>query len=224
LKDQIQAIFGEIVKKYRLQQKLSQEKLAELANLDRTYISQIERGLKSPSITSLISLSKALKVKASWHDKLDKDILSQGVKEGYLTILVKSDDRKQYIFVQEPIPRFELNDLTWAWTEPKESKGKKTKVSKQEVLVEAATDEKHLGLQARSKSTGRIVLKWYIGQKQLFQCMTIPTNAPRFAISPRRIEMDSFINTTVHLLAQQRETSAVQPMLFQDNENFTELE
>ncbi len=65
MKNQIQAIFGGIVKKYRLQQKLSQEKLAELANLDRTYISQIERGLKSPSITSLISLSKALKVKAS---------------------------------------------------------------------------------------------------------------------------------------------------------------
>lgn len=154
-----------------------------------------------------------------WHDKLDKDTHSQGVEEGYLTILVKSDDRKQYVFVQEPIPRFKPDDLTWAWTEPKESKGKKKKVSKQEVLVEAATDEQRLGLQARSKSSGRTVLKWYIGQKQLFQCMTIPANAPRFTIAPRRIEMNSFINATIHLLAQQRETSTVQPTLFQDDES-----
>ncbi len=64
MKNQIQATFGKIIRKYRLQQGLSQEKLAELASLDRTYISQIERGLKSPSISSLISLAKALKVKA----------------------------------------------------------------------------------------------------------------------------------------------------------------
>ena len=41
-----------------------QEGLAELANLDRTYISQIERGLKSPSITALTSLARGLEVKA----------------------------------------------------------------------------------------------------------------------------------------------------------------
>lgn len=64
LKDQIQVVFGKILRKYRLQQQLSQEKLAELASLDRTYISQIERGLKSPSIQTLISLAQALQVKA----------------------------------------------------------------------------------------------------------------------------------------------------------------
>ena len=62
--DAIQMAFGKILRKYRLQEKLSQEKLAELANLDRTYISQIERGLKSPSIKTLIALAHALQVKA----------------------------------------------------------------------------------------------------------------------------------------------------------------
>lgn len=64
MKDTIQILFGKVLRKYRLQQKLSQEDLAELANLDRTYISQIERGLKSPSIKSLIALAQALQVNA----------------------------------------------------------------------------------------------------------------------------------------------------------------
>ena len=64
MKDEIQISFGKTLRKYRLEQKLSQERLAELADLDRTYISQIERGLKSPSIKALISLSQALQVKA----------------------------------------------------------------------------------------------------------------------------------------------------------------
>jgi transcriptional regulator with XRE-family HTH domain len=59
----IQTIFGKVLRKYRLQHKLSQEDLAELADLDRTYISQLERGLKSPSIQTLFSLSQALQVK-----------------------------------------------------------------------------------------------------------------------------------------------------------------
>lgn len=64
LKNNIKLAFGQILRKYRLQQKLSQEKLAELADLDRTYISQIERGLKSPSISTLIALVGALNTKA----------------------------------------------------------------------------------------------------------------------------------------------------------------
>ncbi len=53
-----------VLRKYRLQHHLSQEKLAELADLDRTYISQIERGLKSPSFKALIALARALHVHA----------------------------------------------------------------------------------------------------------------------------------------------------------------
>jgi transcriptional regulator with XRE-family HTH domain len=45
--------------------KISQEKLAELANVHRTYISQIERGLKSPTIEVIFSICNALSIKAS---------------------------------------------------------------------------------------------------------------------------------------------------------------
>lgn len=64
MKDRIRLAFGQILRKYRLQKKLSQEKLAELANLDRTYISQIERGLKSPSIQTTLAIAHALDIKA----------------------------------------------------------------------------------------------------------------------------------------------------------------
>lgn len=43
----------------------SQEYLAEVANLHRTYISQLERGLKSPSVRVLHQITTALGVKMS---------------------------------------------------------------------------------------------------------------------------------------------------------------
>jgi transcriptional regulator with XRE-family HTH domain len=48
---------------YRKNCKLSQEKLAEMANIHRTYISQIERGLKSPTLEVIFAICKALSVK-----------------------------------------------------------------------------------------------------------------------------------------------------------------
>ena len=50
---------------YRQSAKLSQEELADLADIHRTYVSQIERGLKSPTLQILIQIAHALKVKPS---------------------------------------------------------------------------------------------------------------------------------------------------------------
>lgn len=55
-------LFGKNIKKYRIQSKLSQEKLGELTGLHRTYISDIERGLRSISLNNIEKLSKALNV------------------------------------------------------------------------------------------------------------------------------------------------------------------
>jgi transcriptional regulator with XRE-family HTH domain len=43
----------------------SQDKLAEQADLDRTYISGIERGLRNPSLRIICRLAKALGVSVS---------------------------------------------------------------------------------------------------------------------------------------------------------------
>lgn len=56
---------GKIIARYRNEKGLSQETLADLAQIHRTYVSQIERGLKYPTIYVLVQISKALDVKLS---------------------------------------------------------------------------------------------------------------------------------------------------------------
>lgn len=53
--------FGDNVRARREAQDLSQEKLAELADLDRTYISGVERGRRNLSLLSALRIAKALK-------------------------------------------------------------------------------------------------------------------------------------------------------------------
>lgn len=53
-------VLGETIKQRRTNLNLSQEKFAELCNVHRTYISQIERGLKSVSVKILFSLAENL--------------------------------------------------------------------------------------------------------------------------------------------------------------------
>lgn len=50
---------GAVVRTKRQKAGLSQEQLAHATELDRTYISQIERGLKSPSLRTVEALATA---------------------------------------------------------------------------------------------------------------------------------------------------------------------
>lgn len=57
-------VFANNVKKYRINNNLSQEKLAELCGLHRTYISAIECERRNISIENIEKISKVLKVEA----------------------------------------------------------------------------------------------------------------------------------------------------------------
>jgi transcriptional regulator with XRE-family HTH domain len=57
--------FGQCLKKARIKKGLSQEKLAEAANLDRTYISLLERGKRNPSLLCIIAICKGLDLSLS---------------------------------------------------------------------------------------------------------------------------------------------------------------
>ena len=57
--------FAQVLRRYRKKIDYSQEKLASESDLDRTYISLLERGLRQPSLTSIIQISKAFKVSAA---------------------------------------------------------------------------------------------------------------------------------------------------------------
>lgn len=56
----VQKAFGEALRQVRVGRGISQQELALESELDRTYISLLERGLRQPTITTLMGLSDAL--------------------------------------------------------------------------------------------------------------------------------------------------------------------
>ena len=58
-------VLGLNVRKRREEKELTQEALAERANLDPTYISGIERGMRNPSVLSVLRIAKALGITTS---------------------------------------------------------------------------------------------------------------------------------------------------------------
>lgn len=54
--------FGRNVARFRTKVGFTQDKLAEKADLDRTYLSGIERGVRNPGIKVVIRLARALTV------------------------------------------------------------------------------------------------------------------------------------------------------------------
>jgi len=61
----IRIAFGKTVQELRLDRNISQEKLAELGDLDRSYISEIENGDKTASIVTVYKIALALDMKPS---------------------------------------------------------------------------------------------------------------------------------------------------------------
>jgi transcriptional regulator with XRE-family HTH domain len=57
--------FGNNVRKFRVRRNLSQEKLAELSDLHRTYIGGIERGERNLSLKNIYKIAEALNIKVS---------------------------------------------------------------------------------------------------------------------------------------------------------------
>ena len=63
LKKNQREIIGETVLKYRMNAELSQEALAEKADVHPNYVGRIERGECAPTVEILLKIAKALGVK-----------------------------------------------------------------------------------------------------------------------------------------------------------------
>lgn len=61
----IQEKFGQRVKELRLEKELSQEKLANIAEIDRTYMTSLENGRRNVSLQNIEKILKALGVELS---------------------------------------------------------------------------------------------------------------------------------------------------------------
>jgi len=58
-------IFGKILQEERKAKKITQEKLAKLTGLDRTFISLIENGKRSPTFSTILKICSALEIDPS---------------------------------------------------------------------------------------------------------------------------------------------------------------
>ncbi|WP_214072643.1 helix-turn-helix transcriptional regulator [Mucilaginibacter sp. dw_454] len=56
----LEKIFGQVLKNVREEAGITQEALALSSELDRTYISLLERGLRTPTITTLFKMAPSL--------------------------------------------------------------------------------------------------------------------------------------------------------------------
>jgi len=59
------ALFGLAVRKFRQEKGVSQERLAELADIHRTYVGDVERGIRNISLLNMVRLASALGVSLS---------------------------------------------------------------------------------------------------------------------------------------------------------------
>lgn len=67
--------FGKAVRRRRRELELSQEYLAELAGLHRTYISNLERGMINPTLENMERLAQGLEI------SLARLLIEYGVEE-----------------------------------------------------------------------------------------------------------------------------------------------
>ena len=60
--DPILVALGDAIRRTRLEKGISQEKLALLAEVDRSYVGRVERGDNNVAVLTLVRLTKALEV------------------------------------------------------------------------------------------------------------------------------------------------------------------
>lgn len=112
-----------------------------------------------------------------WYiEKVNRDAQIQDVEDRRVSILLKSPNRKKYVYFEDKIVEYHNEELKWEWT-----------------------DSSQTGLQARRRSDNMVIFRWYPNQKQFFERFIFPETAYQFSIEPVRL---SASDTVALLLAK----------------------
>ena len=97
---EITKLIGQRIRNHRIQQGLSQEKLAELSKCHPTYIGQVERGEKNATIESIEKISGAVGVSLSkLFEKLGENSVSSDIPlKCYEFLSSKSRDEQEHLY------------------------------------------------------------------------------------------------------------------------------
>jgi transcriptional regulator with XRE-family HTH domain len=93
---------GLAIRRVRKQQGNSQAELAWQADLDRTYISGVERGVRNPSLLSLVRIAAALDIRLSRLVAMAEQIRSARVKSSAKAGLSRPQTPPRSSAVQPP--------------------------------------------------------------------------------------------------------------------------
>lgn len=66
MKQQVLVKLGQAIRQVRLEKGISQEELAALCNLHRTYVGGVERGDRNIGVINLVKIAAALEVSSSY--------------------------------------------------------------------------------------------------------------------------------------------------------------
>jgi CheY-like chemotaxis protein len=102
----LKALLGAAIKSERSVLGISQEELAERAGLHRTYVSDVERGARNPSIRSVEKLARALQISVS---KLFEQATGGNIVKQLVEILLVEDNP---VDVQLTIRAFQKAQIT----------------------------------------------------------------------------------------------------------------
>ena len=96
---EITKLIGQRIRNYRIENGLSQEKLAEAAGCHPTYIGQIERGEKNATLESIEKISSAMSVPLSkLFEKIGDDNTDSIPAKCYEFIASKSKPEQKHLY------------------------------------------------------------------------------------------------------------------------------
>ena len=97
---EISKLIGQRIRNYRTQQKLSQEKLAELSGCHHTYIGQVERGEKNATLESIEKIASALNIPlAQLFEKLgDGEVADSIPLKCYEFLSAKTKSEQEHLY------------------------------------------------------------------------------------------------------------------------------